>query len=279
MLPVVYDYTNYRAFLKDFYAAKKSEKKSYSFQYMAQKAGFKSKASFANIISGVQALSNRTVFDVAHALGLGKRETEYFEALVHFNNAVTGKEKEVCFERMRSLAPKSDVTLLVESQYDYYSQWYHCAVRELATQIDFKGDFAALAQKVDPSITPAQARKSVELLLRLGMLEKLPEGGYRQSDRILMTGDEVASLALQNYHRSHLALAAESISRHDRAIRETSSVTLGLSKQGFHKLKTEIQQFRKRLLAIASEESTSEAVYQVAFQAYPISKTPKDWRG
>jgi uncharacterized protein (TIGR02147 family) len=179
---------------------------------------------------------------------------------------------------MRIIAPKSDITLLVESQYDFYSKWYHCVVRELAVQEDFMGDFVALAKRVDPAITPAKARRSVELLVKLGMIEATPEGGYRQTEPILMTVDEVTSFALQNYHREHLTLAAESISRHDRSIRETSSVTIGLSKQSFQKIKTEIQQFRKRLLAIAAEETTTEAVYQVAFQAYPISKIPKAWR-
>ena len=277
MIPIVYEYTSYRDFLKDFYTAKKSQKRNYSYQCMARKAGFKSKASLANIIASGQALSSRRIFGVAQALGLGKKETEYFDALVRFNNAASVEEKEHFFERMRSLTPKSPAAMLLESQYDFYSKWYHCAIRELVTQLDFKDDFAVLAKMVDPPITPAQARKSVELLIALGMISKNSTGGYRQCERILSTGDAITSLALQNYHREHLGLAAASISRHDRSIRDVSAITAGLSKRGFLRITAELQQFRKRLLGIVAEETASEAVYQIAFQVYPISKTPKEW--
>jgi uncharacterized protein (TIGR02147 family) len=278
MTPTIFDFTNYRDFLKAFYAAKKAERNSFSYQAMAQRAGFKSKASFANIISGVQSLSNNTILNIARALCLGKKETDYFEAMVHFNNAATPEEKSRCFERMRTLTPKNEGTLLVESQYDFYSQWYHCVLRELVVTDGFRDDFAQLAKRVVPAITPAQARKSVELLVKLGMIERKADGTYRQVEPVMTTVDEVASLALQNYHREYLRLAAEAISRIDRSDRETSSVTMGISKRGFRKVKNEIQQFRKRLLEIAAEETSTEAVYQVAFQAFPTSKLPKDWR-
>jgi uncharacterized protein (TIGR02147 family) len=276
-MPVVYEYTNYRTFLKDFYLDKKEKKSSFSYQCFAQKAGFKSKASLANITTGRQSLSMSRIYEVARAAGLGKRETEYFDALVRFNEAKTVEEKEFHFARMRSLAQKSSAARLMDSQFEYYSTWYHCAIRELVTMADFKNDFAALAAAVEPPITPAQARKSVELLVKLGMLRKSPAGKYFQTEKLLSTGDEVKSLALQKYHQEHLRLATESINRHDRSMRDISSVTAGLSQQGLRQIKMEIQQFRKRLLDIIGADAPAEAVYQIAFQLFPISRLPKTW--
>jgi uncharacterized protein (TIGR02147 family) len=276
-MPLVYEYTNYRKFLKDFYADKKEKKPSFSYQSFAQKAGFKSKASLANITSGRQSLSMSRIYEVARAAGLGKKETEYFDALVHFNEAKTVEEKEFHFERMRSLAQKSSAARLMDSQYDYYSTWYHCAIRELVTLVDFRDDFSALGALVEPPITPAQAKKSVELLVNLGMLRKSPGGRYFQTEKLLSTGDEVKSFALQKYHQEHLRLAAESINRHDRSIRDISSITAGLSQQGMRQVKLEIQQFRKRLLDIIAADAPAESVYQIAFQLYPLSRLPKTW--
>jgi uncharacterized protein (TIGR02147 family) len=278
MLPNVFDYTSYRDFLRDFYEAKKAENKNYSYQCMAMRAGFKSKASFANIISCGQPLASRRSCDVAGALGLGKRETDYFDALVHFNNAATVEEKELHFERMRSLTPKSKAVRLQESQYDFYSNWYHCAVRELVTQIDFKDDFALLAKTMDPPITPVQARRSVELLVGLGMIEKMDDGRYRQSQPVITAADAVTTLAIQNFHREFLSLAAESISRHPKNIREVSAITAGLSRKSFQRIQDELRQFRRRLLDIVADESSPEAVYQIAFQMFPLSKISREWR-
>jgi uncharacterized protein (TIGR02147 family) len=276
-MPNIYEYTNYRAILQDFYHEKKEKKTSFSYQCFAAKAGFKSKSSLANITSGRQSLSTSRIYEVAQAMGLGKRETEYFDALVRFNEAKTVEEKEFHFARMRNLARRSSAAKLMENQFDYYSTWYHCAVRELATMIDFGENWAQLAAAVDPQITVAQAKSSVELLLGLGMLKKSPAGKYYQTEAMLSTGDEINSFALQKYHREHLRLAGESIDRHPRHVRDISSITAGLSQQGLRQVKYEIQQFRKRLLDVIAADVPAESVYQIAFQFYPLSRLPKTW--
>jgi uncharacterized protein (TIGR02147 family) len=109
------------------------------------------------------------------------------------------------------------------------------------------------------------------------MLRKSPAGKYFQTEQLLSTGDEVKSFALQKYHQEHLQLAAESINRHERSIRDISSITAGLSQQGMRQIKLEIQQFRKRLLDIIGADARAESVYQIAFQLYPLSRVPKTW--
>lgn len=278
MEPELYTYTSYQKYLKDFHALKKTRNKNYSFHVFAEKAGFKSKSSLANITSGRQCLSKSRIFTVARAMGLDNRETAYFEALVQFNRAKTTGEKEFYFQRMRSLIPRSSAARLEDYQYEYYSKWYHCAVREIVTFLDFKNDFALLANTVEPPITKAEARKSVDLLLKLNMIEKKPDGTYRQTVTSLSTGDEATPLALLAFHRAHLNLAAESLNRHDRSIRDISSVTCGVTRQEFHLLKNEIRQFRKRVIDIVGRNPSAETVYQVAIQLYPISKVPLSWR-
>jgi uncharacterized protein (TIGR02147 family) len=82
---------------------------------------------------------------------------------------------------------------------------------------------------------------------------------------------------LQKYHKQYLALAADSIDRHHRSIRNISSVTAGLSRTGFDLINQELSPFQQRLLKIIENDSTVESVFQIAFQLYPISKTPHTW--
>jgi|WetSurMetagenome_2_1015567.scaffolds.fasta_scaffold188531_2 uncharacterized protein (TIGR02147 family) len=274
----ILDYTNYRKFIKDYYEFQKIQKSTFSYQYFAIKAGFKSKASLANITSGKQALAKNKIYDVGRAMKLGKKEMDYFSALVYFNDAKSVEERKSNFEKMQSLTVRYNKPRIIDSQYEYYSKWYHCVIRELVTIIDFKDDYKILANMVEPPITPKMARMSVELLLKLGMIKKAPNGLYLQIDKMLSSGEEVTSLALQKYHKEHLTLAADSIDRFDRSLREVSSVTAGLSRAGFAKIIKEAAQFRKNVLEIVEHDTPVETVYQIALQIYPISKMPKNWR-
>jgi uncharacterized protein (TIGR02147 family) len=278
MVPIVFEYTNYRKFIRDFYLAKKAIRKSYSYQLFACQAGFKSKSSLANITSGRQSLAKNRVFGIACAMGLSRRETEFFNSIVHFNEAKSAVEKEHYFELMRSLLPRDSENMIFDSQYEYYSKWYHCVIRELVTIMEFNDDFSLLASEVDPPITKVQAKKSVDLLMKLNLITKVSNGKYIHTKTLLSTGDEVKSLALRKYHQEHLHLASQSLNRHGGNIRDISSITGGISKNGFLKIKVEIQQFRKKLLEIISNDTSAEAVYQIAFQLYPLSTIPDKWR-
>ena len=62
---------------------------------------------------------------------------------------------------------------LEEFQYDYFTNWYNIAIRELIVYVDTPIDYSMLGRLVSPQITASQARKSVELLLNLGFLKKI----------------------------------------------------------------------------------------------------------
>jgi uncharacterized protein (TIGR02147 family) len=156
-------------------------------------------------------------------------------------------------------------------QYDFYTKWYHNTIRELVAIVDFKDDFKKLARMVKPSISPKQARQSVALLLQLGLIEK-KQGRYVQSNRAITTGDEVYSLAVQNFHVQNLVMAADAVSICPVEERDVSSLVVGLSPKGFKTVKEEIRQFRKRLVDIVDLDEAAERVYTINFQLLPSSE-------
>jgi uncharacterized protein (TIGR02147 family) len=139
------------------------------------------------------------------------------------------------------------------------------------TFFDFKDDYEALAKKVQPPISARQAKESVRLLLKLGLIKKT-KNGLIQTDPIITTGDEVASLAVQNFHLQNMVLAAESIDTCPSQERDISCLVLGLSKQGFENLKEETQTYRKRVLQIARDDNNIDRVYHVTIGVFPTSR-------
>ena len=268
----VLTYTSYRELIKDYYDAKKSENPSFSYQVFAQRSGFKAKTYLLDIISGKRPLSKKSLLNVATAMGLKKRETDYFETLVNFNNSKSSKEKEYYFERLKSLAGRTGAQKITSNQYDYFSQWYHVAIRELVTMKGFKGNYKTLAKKLNPRITPKQAKDSVQLLLRLGMIQKMASGTFKQKDPQISTGDELYSLAVLKHQQETLKLANEALERIPVENRDISTVTAGISYKCFGVVKQEIQLFRKRLLSIIEEDQGVDVVYQINFQLFPLTR-------
>ena len=82
----IYNYTDYRKFISDYFAEQKRNGIGFSYAFFAKKAGFKSRSFMAKVISGEKALSAASIGRVAKAMDLQKKERDYFRALVLFNN-------------------------------------------------------------------------------------------------------------------------------------------------------------------------------------------------
>jgi uncharacterized protein (TIGR02147 family) len=272
-MPNIFDYMDYREFLEDFYQEKKAHNPHFSFQLFAEQAGFGSKSFIKLVIDGKKNLGDQSLEQLNRALKLNDKAFAFFKDLVSFNQASSLQLRNFYFEKLVSYNKRSAGRLLLQQQYDFYSKWYHNTIRELVVAVDFHEDYENLARLVKPAITARKARQSVELLLKLGLIRKKTGGGYEQVDTVITTGDEVRSLAVQNFHQQNLALASQTIDTVKSSQRDISCLVLGLSQEGFRKAKSEIQQFRKKLLQIAQDEKTISSVYHVQFNLFPTSES------
>jgi uncharacterized protein (TIGR02147 family) len=271
-MPTIYEYTDYRKYLRDFHAAQKAKNQWFSYQLMAKKAGLHSKSYIAEIINGRKNLSKEGIFRIARACNINGKAFAYFELLVAFNQAETAEQRNHFLTKLTEFNRRSCTTQRLVDRYEFYAQWYHNTVRELVTIKDFGENYALLAKSIKPAITPGQARESVQLLLRLGLIKK-NGSKYIQTDTHITTGDEVRNAAVARFHLQNLQLAAEAIDRCDPDDRDISCIVAGLSPTGISKVKSEIQQFRQRLVEIINSDKTpARAVYHINFQMYQTSE-------
>lgn len=202
---------------------------------------------------------------------LKKRESDYFDLLVRFDQAKVNDEKLRYLEGLSAFA-ESKVKLLTEQQHRFFDKWYYIAIREILAFHPFDGDFAALAAKVEPAIREAEAREAIEVLEVLGFIRKGPGGRYERVDPVMSTGYDVASPSLRAFQRVTLDLAKEAMERLPKEKRSISTLTLSLSEDAYRTIEEELKAFRRRLLAIAKNEDRVDRVVQFNFQIYPLSK-------
>jgi uncharacterized protein (TIGR02147 family) len=272
---IIFEYDNYRSYLKDLYKYYKETKPQFSYRYFSQKAGFRSPNFLQLVIEGKRNLSPESIERFTNALKLTKKEAEFFRILVHLNQARTVGEKKIYAEQLMQFRPFRYIHPLRQDQYRYYTDWYNIPIRELTMLPEFSEDPSWIARRLIPPISPQQAQKALDLLLQLGLLERDESGRLVQADAFISTGDEVTSTSVANYHRAMIERGAEALDRFPGPDRDISSVTMALSDKNFREIKALIQRFRKELLAIADQDRAPEGVYQVNFQLFPLAKCTK----
>ena len=74
----IFDYTDYRRYLADYYYNRKQLNKNFSYRYFAKKAGINSIGLYKDVVEGRQNLGRALIFKFSAAMGHAKKEAEYF---------------------------------------------------------------------------------------------------------------------------------------------------------------------------------------------------------
>lgn len=266
----IYSYYDYRKYLNDFYREKKSRDSFFSFRYISSKVGI-DHALLIKIFQGERHVGAKSISGFVKLLGLSERQAEYFELLVLFGKAKSDREIKHYFEKILDFSEERSHKIEAD-KYEFYQKWYYTVVREIINIVPFRDDYARLAAMVEPAITPAEAKKAVALLERLGLIRRNEQGIFEQATPFITTGEGWKSIAIRSFQKECLNLAVRAIDEIPREARDISTVTLTLDDEGFDKARECIAAFQKELIGIASACSKVNAVYQFNLQVFPLSK-------
>lgn len=267
----IYEYLDYRKLLKDLYLERKAKNSKFSYRYISLKTGIRSSGYFANILSGKSNVALNLVLKLCQLFALKGAEAEYFELLVHFNQAKTHDEKNHLFDRILKVK-KSKVRTLLPEFFEYFNNWYYVVIREMLDFYAFRGDYDALAKMVSPPITAKDAERAITVLETLGLARKNAKGVYEKIDALVTSGDEVKSLAIVNFQKATLDLAKRSFDAFPMESRDVSTLTITISQRNFRRIKDRIRNVRREILELAKSDALTDTVYQLEFIAFPVSK-------
>lgn len=278
--PLVFEYSDHRSFLKTMFAHCKSHSASFSFRKFSKDAGFASPNFLKLVYDGKRNLTIESVNKIARAFKLSKSESEFFSDLVFFNQSNSPEEKNTFYKKMNRSKSYREIKILERDQFDYYSNWYHIAIRELVETKDFREDHEWIAGRIRPKITAAQVEDGIKLLLNLRLLSRDSKGRLIQSEANVTTGAEVRSLAVMNFQRKMLEMAETALEQIDPTDRDVSSATFAISKNQMDELKKRVSHFRKNILSwLSSSPQPKENIYQLGIQVFPLTDMRKTGDG
>ena len=273
--PIVFEYEDYRKFLKAMYEYLKKTRHGFSYRSFSRSAGLKSPNFLKLVIDGQRNLSSDGIERFSRALHLANNEAEYFRNSVFLNQADSLDEKHYFADQVLGSKHFRKYHPVRSAQYTCYSRWYILAIRELIATHEFREDPHWIAKKIIPNITPSEAQSALNELMTLGMIKKDANNRLVQSDPFLSTEEEVPSLAVTEFHRQMIRHGVDSLERFPPESRDISAVTLGLSEKSAKTVKELIQKFRGELMSIAAQENAPTKVMQVNLQLFPLSEEKK----
>lgn len=273
--PRVYDYRDYRKFLSEWLAWKKATQTSYSGTVFAKKAGLASHTLLGMVIRGERNLSYKTIQSFTKAIGLERHEREYFEKLVLFNQATNADEKSYQLSQLVHLGRSQGSSTLerLQDYSDFLSHWWVIALYELVNLHDFSEDPAWIARTLKRKIQPRQAERGLEILQRLGLVERDAKGRLTTAHAAIEIDPGEIDFAIRRFHREFLERTMEAVDGEALKDRELSSLTLSVDKEDLELVKERVREFRRALnLEFSSRSARKEHVVAVNIQALVLTQ-------
>ncbi len=272
----IFEYLDYRDYLREFYEEKKGENPFFSYKLFGRMVDI-DQSYLAKVLIKARHIAEKSIKKFIEYFSFDQQEAEYFETLVHFIKAKSDKESKLFFEKLLSFKElKSNV--LTSDQFEFYRKWYYSAIRSLLQFYDFHGDYRELAEQLTPPISVKEAKKAIKLLEKLQLIKRDANGRYELVDKAITTGSEWRSLAIQSFQEETIEMAKESLARHKKEQRDISTITMNIGPEDLQRLKELTQQFRNTVIRYVNDNASPESVYQMNVQLYPLTKVSRKKR-
>lgn len=269
-LPNIFAYIDFRKYLEDYYKQRRKTEPIFTHEWICRELGQPNARSYySNVVRGKKMVSAAFVERFIDLLKLGPAEAGYFRAVVNYNQATTQREREFHFDQVVQLN-RTPHSIIDEKTYRFYSEWRHGAIRCLLDIMDFKGDFKALAGRLRPRITNSQAKQSIDLLLKLGLIAPDKNGALKPTEKVLATPPCVKDSLVMRHQAECFSMGKEAIFDTARDPKRTITSTLSVSDQGYARILRRIEQCKSEIFSIVhKDEQKANRVYQIIMQIFP----------
>lgn len=265
----VFDYENYRHFLKDWV---KSRSRNGRGQMSAiAKYLNTSTVSVSYIFNGSRNLTEEQCLDLGDYLGLNENEADYFLLLVRHARAGSHKLEQkirqqllqlsIEAQKVKSRVPRHHELAKAEQE-KFYSNWYYSAVR-LLTSIEGYQSTDAIADSL--RLPRTRAREVIDFLVNCGLCAG-QDGSLRMGPQ--RTHIDAKSALVSRHHTNWRLKAIESVDTiRDDELFFTGPMTI--SEQTFSEIRSELVDLIARITKMV-EPSKSEILACVNFDLFRV---------
>ncbi len=262
-------FLDYREYLSAFFEQRKAASPWYSYKLFGDGVGLDQSQVFRILQKNLH-VSKRALPRFIEYLKLDEKEAEYFEKLVELGRARRESDTRRLFAEVLALKGSKSRELR-DDQYELYAKWYHSVIRTLLGFVRIKDDYAALGAMVSPPISAEEARDSVELLNRLGLVERDASGFWKLSGLKLTTGSAYQSKLVRAYQAESMKLAMQSLDIHEKSERDINVMNMALDASAFRDCLAILNTAREEIRARVEKVDSPDRVVRLATAFFPVA--------
>lgn len=272
----VCEFSDYKVFFRQVYAAAKKEKPKYTYIAFTEELGLGQSNLMNLIVNGQRRLSRKNALIVIKSLSLVLEKRRYFLRLVELDNSRNMEKRERIVSQIIDIKGEALTDDQSRDQLRFYSHWLHALVFEILGLSNSPTTPQSIADTLIPHAAADEIQRSLQLLESLGLVEKCHESGtYQKVQSHFIMNENLRGVGPLAFHTKMIDLAKDALVRLHEDERDVSSITLAMPEQGIQSLKKLVEDFQEKVLELAEQFSNCDTVYQVNFQVFPLTRKTK----
>jgi uncharacterized protein (TIGR02147 family) len=267
----IYQYDDFRLFLRERYHQKMLDEPKYSYRKFAKEAGITNPGYLNDVIKGFKPLSENACEKFAKPFAMKPHETEFLKLLAAFGQAKTAEKKASLYRQIASRRNRSRFTRLNPALSRYYADYRYGLVRGAIEVLDFRGDYDALSVFLDPPIPSAMVKKLVRDLCEWGLVEQGPDGRYQTTSSVVEPSPNLMGMSRQ-INADWLDQAREALHRLPREKRHVSTMVVNISEALSKEINEMIEKFREEVFKKVEGDKGPQRIMQLTVAYVPKSR-------
>lgn len=247
--PEIFDYHDYREFLRDFLEHILAHEPRRSLRKISEECEF-SAGYLPLILSGQRNLTPKSQKTLAKALALSAQETTYLKYLCVLADSDNPEEWQWAMRKLQKTSTYPTRHAKELEVYQYLSQWYFVAIREMTNITDFEPSPEWIRARLRNSPPTREIAEALRFLVEKGLITYDQNGKVTPPQKELECKGGVFRLALGTFHRQILALAAKAVDELPATERVVLGHTVALNEEDFEMISAILEDARKRIHAI-----------------------------
>ncbi|MCB0357742.1 MAG: TIGR02147 family protein [Bdellovibrionales bacterium] len=271
--PIIWNYHNYREFLKDWLAYLKASQSAYSLRMIAKKTKI-SPSSITMVLKGQRTLTNNLLQKLTPYLNLNSQELSYLKLLIIVTDA---KDPDKRLEALKKLQRFNDYRELHRQEletYKYLTKWFYVVIREMVNLDDFKNDPHWIREKLNKKLRSHEVSEALRFLEENGFIE-VSNSKTIKADKLVQCIDGIYKLSLSDFHKQMLSMAANAIDKVSSENRLILGHTVALSPSQYNFAKEVLQEAINKLESLMPIPKNTEKktdVYHFGLLSFPVTE-------
>jgi len=280
-MPSIFEYTDYREFLLDYYKEELQKNSSFTFKQMNLNFGFTSNGFIKQVIDKKKNLSTKGGVSISQYLGFDTRSRSYFILLIKLASARTESSRSQFLSKIREFNVKN-TSMKIDPKSTEVLFNRMCAVIIMMVK-SYKSEF-----RLDPYWIHKRIKIETDIQTIYSAIQHLLKNGLITQDgdlvkvkrSFLSAGDGKRNKDVQGAHKMLLKEAADLIGS-DIDHRDYFHCTFNFPDENVELLKQKVKEIKEDFLSwLISRQKEKKSFkntrsYSFNFQLYPLFDPPK----